>query len=306
MTTVLVYSEKIKLAAELVSAAKLIDSAVYAVSINNNELAQALSEYGIKVLKIVNPDLSLADTAAVASALKQAVDKVNAETVLLASNRKGKEVAGRLSQMLQAGCLTDVNKLTVSNGAVVGTRNALGGATIAEQTITTAKKIIAISAKSFETATAAQGGSISELEVQIKPSVKVVEIKEKSVESVDITAASTLVAIGQGLDEKDQIATVEVIAKALGGVVACSKPVATDKKWLSEERIIGISGSKCKPELAFLLGISGQVQFAVGIRDAKTIVAINKDENAPICELSDYILIADLNEVLPELKKALA
>lgn len=88
--------------------------------------------------------------------------------------------------------------------------------------------------------------------------------------------------------------------------MACSKPVATDKKWLSEERVIGLSGKQCKPDLAILLGISGQVQFTVGIRDAKTIVAVNSDENAVINQMADYVLTADLHEVVPELISLLA
>ena len=99
---------------------------------------------------------------------------------------------------------------------------------------------------------------------------------------------------------------VEELANKLGGQVACSKPVATDKKWLSEERVIGLSGKQCKPDLAILLGISGQVQFTVGIRDAKTIVAVNSDENAVINQMADYVLTADLHEVVPELISLLA
>ncbi|MGB4303639.1 MAG: FAD-binding protein, partial [Syntrophomonadaceae bacterium] len=87
--------------------------------------------------------------------------------------------------------------------------------------------------------------------------------------------------------------------------VACTKPVATDKKWLSEERIIGLSGKKCKPQLALLFGISGQVQFTVGIRDARVIASINTDENASMNQMADYILTADLKEVLAEMNKAL-
>lgn len=87
--------------------------------------------------------------------------------------------------------------------------------------------------------------------------------------------------------------------------VACSKPLATDRKWLPEDRIIGLSGKKCKPQLAIILGVSGQVQFTVGIRDAHTIVAINNDENANILQMADYAMIADLTDVIQDLNKAL-
>jgi len=81
--------------------------------------------------------------------------------------------------------------------------------------------------------------------------------------------------------------------------------VASDKKWFDEDRIIGLSGKICKPALALVLGVSGQVQFTVGVRDAQLIVSINKDENAFMNKLADYVLIADLHECLPELARIL-
>lgn len=306
MANVLVFSEKTMLAAELLSAARIISEEVYGVSINNELQAAELSARGARVLKINQPELCLADTAAIASALKQAVEKVEAQVVLLASNRTGKEIAGRLAQQMGAGCLTDIKNIAINNGEFECTRNALGGATVAVQVIKTDKKVMAVSPKAFPPAVETAGGSITDLAVEAKSSgVKVVETREKALESVDIEAAEVLVAVGQGLDKQETLTQVEAIAKKLNGETACSKPVATDKKWLSEARVIGISGKICKPELAILMGISGQVQFSVGIRDAKTVITINNDENAPICGMSDYVLIADINQVIPELDSLL-
>jgi len=139
----------------------------------------------------------------------------------------------------------------------------------------------------------------------LAPRVKLIETRSKAGEAVDIQAAEVLVVVGQGV-EKDSIAAAEKVAKALGGEIACSKPVATDKKWLPEERIIGLSGKKCKPQLAIILGVSGQVQFTVGIRDAGTIVSVNNDENAYMLQLSDYAMVADAMQVLDELTQALS
>jgi electron transfer flavoprotein alpha subunit len=121
---------------------------------------------------------------------------------------------------------------------------------------------------------------------------------------VDIETAEVLVIIGQGMEEED-VKLAEDITKTLGGELACSKPIATDRKWLPEDRIIGLSGKKCKPQLAIILGVSGQVQFTVGIREAKTILAINNDEKAYIMQMSDYAMVADLKDVLPKLREAL-
>lgn len=306
MANVLVFSEKTMLAAELLSAARIISEEVYGVSINDELQAGELSARGARVLKINQSELCLADTAAIAAALKQAAEKAEAQVVLLASNRIGKEIAGRLAQQMGAGCLTDIKDIVLNNEEIECTRNALGGATVAVQVIKTSKKVMAVSPKAFPPAVEIIGGSITDLAVDVKTSgIKLLETREKTLESVDIEAAEVLVAVGQGLDNQDSLIQVEAIAKRLNGEVACSKPLATDKKWLSEARVIGISGKVCKPELAIIMGISGQVQFSVGIREAKTVIAINNDENSPICDMSDYVLIADMNQVIPELDNLL-
>ncbi len=306
MANVLVFSDKTRLAAELITAAETIGDAVWAVTVNDEMQARELASYGVKVLKIDVPELCLADTAAVAAAIYQAAEHAAADTVLLAANRAGKEIAGRLAQMMGAGCLADVKAVNTDKGEIIGVRNALGGATVAEQVIKTAKKVLVISPKAFSPAPQGPGGSMEDFSVNVKtPRVKVVETREKKVESVDIEAAEVLVVVGQGLDGMETLAQAEDVAQKLNGEVACSKPLATDKKWLSEARVVGISGKICQPELAVIMGISGQVQFSVGIRDAKTIITVNNDENAPICEMSDYILTADMNQVLAELSKGL-
>ena len=307
MANVLIYSDKANMALELITAAKEIGAdAVKAVTINDNDAAQALVDAGAEVFNIENDAITIADTAAVASALAQAVEQLGADTVLLSSNRRGKEIAGRLAQIINAGCLTDVAALQVNGDKIECQRNALGGATVATQTITEAKKVIAIRPRTFDPAAAGTGGSLNSLQVEAKPSaIKLVEVRSKAGDSVDIEAAEILVVVGQGMESQDDLPLAQELAQKLGGEVACTKPVATDKKWLSEERIIGLSGKKCKPQLALLFGISGQVQFTVGIRDARVIASINTDENASMNQMADYILTADLKEVLAEMNKAL-
>jgi len=310
MAAILVYSEKDQLALELLTAARTMAGALgaepQAVTINNSNQAQLLAGTGVKVFNINNDSISLVDVAAVSAALAQAAQKVGADTILLASNRRGKELAGRLAQQVKAGCLTDVASIKIDGSNVLCSRNALGGATVAEQYVDGAKKVLAVAPKSFEPAAAGENGLVEDLAVEVKPSgIKVLEVKSKAGDAVDIEAANIIVAVGQGLRSQADLGPVEDLAKALGGEVACSKPVATDKKWLSEERVIGLSGKHCKPELAILLGISGQVQFTVGIRDAKTIVSINSDENASMNTMADYILVADLHDAVSALNQAL-
>ncbi len=307
MAGVLIFSENQGLALELLTAANSLKAtAVSACVINNDEQAQALASAGVQVYSVNNNDLLMADVGAIAGTIKQVADKAGADTVLLASNRRGKELAGRLAQAINAGCLTDVAALSIEGDKILCQRNALGGATVATQYIDAGKKVIAIRPRTFEAAAGTGAGSVEEVAVEMKKAgVTVLEFKSRVGDTVDIEAAEVLVAVGQGLNSQDDLPAVEELAKKLGGEVACSKPVATDKKWLSEERIIGLSGKKCKPQLAMLLGISGQVQFTVGIRDAKTIVAVNSDENASINQMADYIITADLHDVVAEMNKKL-
>lgn len=231
MTAILIYSDQDSLARELVTAARSLQaSQVEAVAINNDNLAQALADAGVHVFKVNNEALVLADVGAVAAVIAQAAKKAGAETILLTSNRRGKELAGRLAQVMGAGCLTDVNSIKIADGQIQFQRNALGGATVALQTITSDKKVIAIMPRSFEAASGA-GGSIEALQAEIPPiAVKLLEIRAKSGDNVDIEAAEVLVAVGQGLSDAGQLPMIEELAKKLGGEVACSKPVATDKK----------------------------------------------------------------------------
>lgn len=304
MAGILIYSEKSKLVYELLTAAKQISKEtglkIKAVSINNEEQASELAGKGAEVYKINNDEIKIIDTAGLASVLQQAAARLDTNIILLASNRRGKELSGRLAQKLAGGCLNDVLSLQVNEGKIECIKNALGGATVATQSIETANKIIALAPKALEAAGEEAGGSINDLEIEVKPTeLRLIESRSKAGDAVDIEAAEVLVAVGLGADQED-LKTAEKMAKALGGELACSKPVATDRKWLPEDRLIGLSGKKCKPNLAILLGISGQVQFMVGIREAGTIVAVNTDENANIMQMADYKMVAKIKDFLPE------
>ncbi len=305
MAGVIIYSNNTALALELLTAARLIGQEVKALSINNEQQAQVLKEAGANVYKAAEA-CSVADTNAVADILKQAAEALKADIILLSSDRRGKELSGRLAQKLKAGCLTDIKAITVNGTEMECERNALGGAAVSVQFIKSEKQVLAISAKVFMAADATDGGSINNFSAEeIKSLVHVKETINKGTDSVDIADAEVLVAVGCGVQKESNLPAVEAIAEALGGLVGCSKPVATDWKWFSEERIIGLSGKICSPEVALTLGVSGQVQFTVGIRGARVLISINRDENAPLNNMADYYMIADLNDILPQLKDAL-
>lgn len=300
----LVYSENLDFARDLLKGADLIGEALVAV-VNNDSNAQEIAGIGREVLHYQAENVSVTDCCAMAQIVIDAAKKGGAEVIMLSSDRRGKELAGQVAALLGAGCLTDVNGINIENGEIICQRNAFGGATIAKQTILTQYKVIAVAAKTFIGDKTTGQGNIKEIKYNGVPSLKVLSYTEKQKDSVEIGKADYIIAIGQGVEDQSRVADVETIAASLSGVAACSKPIATDRKWFSEDRIIGLSGSICKPSLAILFGISGQVQFTVGIRDAKKIIAVNTDENADIVRMSDYYMVADADETIQALKEAL-
>jgi electron transfer flavoprotein alpha subunit len=121
--------------------------------------------------------------------------------------------------------------------------------------------------------------------------------------NVRIEDAQVIVSCGRGLAKKEDKVLLDELAGALCGQVGCSRPLAEDRKWFSEW--VGLSGHKVKPKLYVACGISGVIQHVAGIRDAKVIVAVNKDEQAPIFEIADYAVVGDLYQILPALKEAI-
>ncbi|WP_276619824.1 electron transfer flavoprotein subunit alpha/FixB family protein [Syntrophomonas wolfei] len=310
MAGILIYSENTNLALELLAAARTISEslklAINAVAINDAKQAVEMTSRGADIFLVCEPDLLHADAGAVAYALQQVASQNNASIILLASNRRGKELAGRLAQEWGAGCLSDVKGLSIENETVLCERNVLGGAAVAVQKIKGIRQVIAISPRAFSPDQSQGEGKLIECKVYPRSSsLRLLETLPKATDRVKIEEAEVLVVVGQGVESKESLTGITAIAKALGGEIACSKPVASDKKWLGEERIVGLSGKICKPQLAIILGVSGQVQFTVGIRDAGTIISINNDEKALMNNMADYVMIADLKEVLPDLNKAL-
>lgn len=129
---------------------------------------------------------------------------------------------------------------------------------------------------------------------------KVEEPFRESQRAVDLTAAELIVSVGRGIKEKENIGIVEALAQAMGAELAASRPIC-DNGWLPMERQVGSSGQTVSPKVYLAVGISGAIQHQVGMKGAKTVVAINKDANAPIFEIADYGLVGDLFEIVPAL-----
>src|SRR5262249_20811471 len=148
---------------------------------------------------------------------------------------------------------------------------------------------------------------VKEGSVQFSPSkirTKPLDLFKEAKSAVDLTQAPLIVAIGRGIKAPENIPHAEAVAKAMGAEIAASRPIC-DEGWLPMERQIGSSGPTVAPKLYLALGISGAIQHVVGMKGARTIVAINKDRNAPIFEIADYGVVGDIFEIMPVLAEEL-
>jgi electron transfer flavoprotein alpha subunit len=279
------------------------------VSIGNNvqDRASEWFRFGAdKVYVVDNPILERFQVERYLSVLHSLVQNYKPEFLLIGSTKNGKPLAARLATRLDVGCVPDCARLSLDeNRKLVGDRITYGGNAIAKVTFKTKPQIVTVPARAFEKPDAKDHtGQVVKAEAKIdKPRTEVVETKPLEVSSLRIEEADVVVCCGRGLEKKEDKVLLDQLAEVLGGQVGCSRPLAEDRKWFTEW--VGLSGHKVKPKLYIACGISGVIQHVAGIRDAKVIVAINKDEQAPIFEVADYGVVGNFYEILPALKDAL-
>jgi electron transfer flavoprotein alpha subunit len=307
MNGVLVYSERPAVALELLTFAATLQQPVAAVLLNQETKTwtEAYLVHGAQCVYSGNdPSLSNLQADVLSEALVQIVNMAEADVILVGSTLRGREVAARLAQKLEAGCITDAINVRFEEERLIATRYSLGGNTLSERLITSPKQVIAVMPQTFQAEPSAQAedSEVIEVALQLTPSpVKTIERHPKPAAGVDVESAEVVVCVGRGLDSEDDLEMVRELASALGGVVACSRPISHDRHWLPEDQMIGISGKKISPRLYFGIGLSGQIQHMVGVMGAKVIVAVNKDPNALIFKNADYGIVGDLYHVIPRL-----
>lgn len=255
----------------------------------------------------------LADDESVAAPLPQPrVDVIAAliqdkgfDNVLFGASVLASDIAGGLSARLDAGLNWDLGDLSMEGGELVGTRAALGDTIQAKVGWTTTPRLALVRAGSFEASAAGGSAQVENIPVSVQDFASKAVITSQDQEAASgpsIDDADILVTAGRGIGSPEAFPMFEDLASAMGGAVATTRAVV-DSGWYPYATQIGQTGKVVSPKLYIGFGVSGAIQHKVGMQSSQTIVAINKDPNAPIFEFSDMAVVGDLNTIVPALSQ---
>ena len=295
-----------KVTAELLTfARRLGEPAAVFIGSGFDTAKESLAQYGATKTYVADgADLSSYLVAPAAEVLAKLVADTTPAAVLLASGAEGKEIAGRLAVKTGSGVITDATDVTPEGGSITAEQPVFGGSTVVRSTVTTGTPIITVRPNSV--AAEAADGTTDRVDVSIELSeaAKGARITDRVVEEKgerpELSEAAIVVSGGRGVGSGENFSVIEALADSLGAAVGASR-AATDAGWYPHQHQVGQTGKTVSPQLYIAAGISGAIQHRAGMQTSKTIVAINKDPEAPIFELVDFGVVGDLHQVVPAL-----
>ncbi len=270
-------------------------------------LRDTLAEYGaVRVYAGESDDLDSYLAGPKAEVLAALVQQVQPAAVLFASTAEPREIAARVAVRTGSGLVTDAVGLDADG---IATQNIFGGATVVRSRVSRGTPLITLRGNSVDAAPAPAAGEIQPVEVNVSDAAKGARIVDRVAEQVssrpELTEASIVVSGGRGMGGAENFALIEKLADTVGAAVGASR-AATDAGWYPHTSQVGQTGVTVSPQLYMAVGISGAIQHRAGMQTSKTIVAINKDPEAPIFEIADFGVVGDLFNVVPQLTEELA
>lgn len=242
-------------------------------------------------------------------ALRQLIAQSKPDVVLFPHTYQVRDFLPKLATSLDRVAVSDVISHKLENGRLTVVRQLFQGKVNADLSLVgEGPHFVSVQAGAWRADQLAEGTApVEKFTPQIAASdirTKPLDLFRESARAVDLSAAPIIVSVGRGIKEADNLPLVQKLAEALGAELAASRPIC-DAGWLPMERQVGSSGQTVAPKLYLAVGISGAIQHLVGMKGSRTIVAINKDPNAPIFEVADYGIVGDLFQIVPELIAAL-
>ncbi len=268
--------------------------------------AKTLSDFTRKVLLVEDAKLENFNSEAYQEVLSNIIRERKPLLTLIGHTSFGVDLAPSLAVSLDVPLATDCIDLEFEGETLTVTRQMYGGKVNVKAVLRKAESYIAtVRQATFPVEKQApMNGEVIEMPSRLAEEItnkRFIEYVLPPPGGVDITAAEVLVGVGRGIKDGGNIPPIEELAKALGGALACSRPIV-DKGWLSNDRQVGSSGKTVKPKLYIALGISGAFQHVLGMKNSDLIIAVNKDPKAPIFGVADYGVVEDLFKIVPPLK----
>ena len=272
-------------------------------------VVEALQDNGIdRILVVDDPALTLIGGEVQAHVFAEIARQIEPRLIFIGYSLVGMELTPAVASKLGINALTNCVNVELRDAAVTVTRPLFDGTMHAQIALEeNATAVVALQKGSAPaTARSAKKAVVQSITMDVKSiptRSRVLEITEEPKGDVDLAKAEIIVAVGRGIGDKEKIHFTAELAEALGGTLACSRPVV-DVGWLPRERQVGASGKSVAPKVYVACGISGAIQHLTGMRDSKRIIAINKDPNAPIFQVAHIGVVGDLFEIVPALTKA--
>ena len=271
------------------------------------DFAETLALRAPKVLVVEDVQLEHFNSVLYQKVLSSLITKYEPFLTLIGHTAFGMDMAPSLSAEMGLPLVTDCIGLSMEGDRLKAVRSIYGGKVNANISARESKGYMA-TVRPGVFSPGMPGGKKGGMVVEPSPLQGTIDVKkfieyiEAPITGEDITQAEIIVSVGQGIGGPEHIPMIEEVAKRLGGVIACSRPVV-DRNWLPKERQVGISGKTVKPKVYIAIGISGAFQHVTAMRGSETIIAINKDPRAPIFGVADYGIVADFQNVIPLLKE---
>lgn len=299
-----------KVSFEIASAArKLADEAgeeVSAVVLGSGVegIAGELGKYGVDTVYLADdPVFEKYTTEAYAAAVTKLVKEKDPAILLLAASVEGKDLSARLVGSLATGMASDCTELRLEGGKMIATRPVYAGKAFAEVEVTSSPQMASLRPNVFPVVENAKAGAVEKFDAGVDASAlktKVVDISKDTSGKVELTEATIIVSGGRGMKGPENFQILEELANVLGAAVGASR-AAVDAGWRPQTDQVGQTGKVVSPNLYIACGISGAIQHLAGMGSSKYIVAINKDDEAPIFAKADYGIVDDLFKVVPEI-----